>query len=1078
MNRRTLFSLIPLFGAVGLLMACLSVLNSGGPARAASLHQGDAQAPAFRALTVTASIPVSDTCSYQGVTKTVYFNNNSPGIITLTVYLTGTPPLTLTTGAAFGEGERAYTATDSPATFIVTYAVKTTDGNQPGILYTATRGDGLEATIAITFIQDITAPTTAIVTPSTDLWISTTLQITGTAADNEGGSGLAEVQVTTGTAWVAPDGLATWAYTWTPPSGQNGVAYTFVISAVDFVKNAATATRHITVDNIMTGTVSGLTSTTHLTGVWSNRATITVTWDPADDGPGIGLGGYAVLWDLFPLTVPSPTLNLDGSASATSTTLGEGDSHYFHIRAVDALGNWAESTAHLGPFKADNKSPEVQISYPSPGAILTTTHQPTVVITGTAYDPPPSSDVAWVDVTTGTAWVSATGTANWSYTWTLPLVDRQVYTLTARAYDNAGNLGLSANVPVTLDTVAPTATAPISHKASWVTSTVIYTWLASADNSGIAGYRIHITNTGGYSAVFPTASPILTFTQALSEGRGYFARVLAVDGVGNIGPWSGPSTVVTPDLSPPQISNPQISVGSGVTYFYVSGLTLFYTNTMPNADSFTVKGNASDAGPSGLAKATFSTAFGQTPSDDTDPAAFSGSYDVSPGATESGHITVTLYDRAGNFATQTYTYTLDGEGPYTGSVVIQGGAAYVSGTAVSLSLLSADAGCGVAQMCMTNTLALCNDWRPYTTTLANWNLDGSLDGIKTIYAWFKDHLGNASRPYTDTVILDRLAPSGSITIDNGAAYATQVTVTLSLTATDATSGLADQPMRFSSDGTTWSAWETFSVTKRWTLDDTSDGPKTVYAQFWDRAGNVATYSDTIFLDRRPPLVTVTAPLTSPVPFVVAWEATDQGSASGVVSYSVAYSVTGWVPWFLSTTLTNATFYTATPGQTVVFSVTAYDRAGNPGTGYARVYVDYHRVYIPLVLRNWVWWYQYDRYEPNDSPAQAYGPLSSGQVITAYIWDATDRDDYYWIQPSQSTPVTVTLTNIPANCDFDLYVYYYDQGRYQQVAYSNKSGNADEGVTFNATANTKYYIRVYPYQGSNNTQGYRLFVRWQ
>ncbi|MCX7855521.1 MAG: PPC domain-containing protein, partial [Anaerolineae bacterium] len=118
------------------------------------------------------------------------------------------------------------------------------------------------------------------------------------------------------------------------------------------------------------------------------------------------------------------------------------------------------------------------------------------------------------------------------------------------------------------------------------------------------------------------------------------------------------------------------------------------------------------------------------------------------------------------------------------------------------------------------------------------------------------------------------------------------------------------------------------------------------------------------------------------------------------------------------------------------------------------------------------------YEPNDSPAQAYGPLSSGQVITAYIWDATDRDDYYWIQPSQSTPVTVTLTNIPANCDFDLYVYYYDQGRYQQVAYSNKSGNADEGVTFNATANTKYYIRVYPYQGSSNTQGYRLFVRWQ
>lgn len=1072
MNRRTLFPLVALLVALALLAACLLALSDGESVRAAPLRQGTGEDLSFRALTVTADLPVSDTHPHQAVTKTVYFNNGGPGIITLTVDLTGTPPLTLTAGAAFAEGERTYTSTDSPATFVVTYEVGTDAGDQSGVLYTATDQRGLEVTVAITYIRDITAPAAAVVNPNADIWISTTLQITGTASDNEGGAGVAAVSVTIGTAWVPAEGISPWIYAWTPSTSQNGAPYTFSVRAADFVGNVQSlaATRRITVDNVMTGTVSGLTSTTHLTGVWSNRTTITVTWSHADDSPGIGLDKYAVLWDLSPLTVPSLTQHLIGPVNELSRTLDEGDSHYFHIRAVDGLGNWADATVHLGPFKIDTTPPGVTLTHPAHGALLTTTHRPTATLIVTATDA--RSGVAWVDVKADTTWVSTTlGVSGWTWDWGLPEVDRQVYTLTAQAYDNAGNAGLSADVPVTVDTVAPASSTPQPHRSPWVTSTVIYTWPDSTDRSGILGYWVNITNTAGYTTFFWVTSPPLTLSE-LSEGKGYYARVRAVDCVGNVGDWNGPSTVVTPDLTPPSIFNPQISVGSGVTYFYVSDLTLFYTNTMPTADSFTVKGNATDGGPSGLEKATFSQAFGQTPVTDTSPAVFSGSYDVSSGATESGNITVTIYDKAGNTATQVYTYTLDGEGPYTGSVAVQG-PEYISSPTVGLALFAADAGCGVARMCLSNAPS-CSNWESYTTT-RSWILEGA-DGEKTVYVWFRDYLGNASGPYTDTVVLDHLPPTGGIIINDGAAYAIQVMVTLTLTAADGTSGLAEAPMRFSNDGATWSTWEAFTTTKVWTLDNSVDGRKTVYVQYRDKANNFATYSDTIMLDRRPPAVTVTVPPTSPVPFIVAWEGEDLEPGSGVVSYSVAYSVTEWVVWFPSTTLTSATFYTATPGQTVVFRVNAYDRAGNVGTDYARVYVDYHRVYIPLVLRNWVWWYQYDRYEPNDTPAQAYGPLSSGQVITAYIWDATDRDDYYWFQPSQSAPVTITLTNIPASCDFDLYVYYYQNG-WQTAAQSNKSGNVDEEVRFNATANTKYYIRVYPYQGSSNTQSYRLSVRW-
>jgi hypothetical protein len=827
-------------------------------------------------------------------------------------------------------------------------------------------------------------------------------------------------------------------------------------------------------------------------------------------------------------------------------------------------------------------------------------------------------------------------------------------------------------VTVTVDMVAPEARAPNPHRSPWVTSTVVYTWDDSSDASGISGYRVNITNTAGYTASSWTTSPVLTFTEALTEGAGYYARVQAVDGVGNVGEWSGSNAVVTPDLTAPNVFNPQIAVGTGVTYFYVSGLTLFYTNTMPSADSFTVKGNASD-GLSGLHnKALFSAALGQSESEgDIVSGLFSRNYVVSPGATESGRITVTVYDKAGNAAFQIYTYTLDGDPPYTGSVTIAGGAEYVSSTAVSLALSSADAGCGVGGMCITHTLSCADtDWKPYTTTLT-WTLAGP-DGVQTVYVWFRDHLRNTAGPYTDTVILDRLAPSGTVTIAEGSAYTTGVTVTLSLTAADATSGV--EGMCVSNADTCFSSWEPFTSTKVWTLDGASDGEKTVYVWFRDRAGNVGgPFTDTILLDRQPPGVSIAYPsagavlttthqpqvvitgtasdatagvawvdvttgttwvsatgtanwaytwtlpvvnrqvytltaqaqdhagnwgasagvtvtvdtvapgadapnphrspwvtstvvytwtassdasgisgyrvnitntagytaffwvesspspaltftgaltegagyyarvqavdgvgnagewsgsstvvtpdLTAPrvvvtaptqiatTTFAVSWSAEDNLSGpSGTYSVYYREDSGAWQTWIPMTTTTQATFVSGTLGHTYVFSVTTADRAGNVGQGSATTKVAKWRVYIPLTLRNWVWWYQYDPYEPNDTPP-GYGPLTSGQVITAYIWDSTDRDDYYWFQPSSSSTASISLTSIPSGCDFDLYVYIYSAGGYQLVAWSNKTGNVDESVSFSVTGNTKYYIRVYPYRGSSSQQPYRLTVQW-
>jgi parallel beta-helix repeat protein len=109
--------------------------------------------------------------------------------------------------------------------------------------------------------------------------------------------------------------------------------------------------------------------------------------------------------------------------------------------------------------------------------------------------------------------------------------------------------------------------------------------------------------------------------------------------------------------------------------------------------------------------------------------------------------------------------------------------------------------------------------------------------------------GNQGGGLCDKAIkLDTEPPTGSLTINDGAATTISPTVTLRITANDPLSGVAE--MRFSNDGRTWSDWEGFQSTRSWDLTrfggSSSGGPKTVYAQLRDRVGNVSqTFSATI-----------------------------------------------------------------------------------------------------------------------------------------------------------------------------------------------------------------------------------------
>ncbi len=511
---------------------------------------------------------------------------------------------------------------------------------------------------------------------------------------------------------------------------------------------------------------------------------------------------------------PAPTL----SNTTAALRLGEG---------------WVDTNDNAADFAAVAPNPRNTQSPPNPGLPTAGIGAPTgsqtlsgasATISGTATDL--GGSVASVTVTiqrsgddsywTGSSWsltrtwLAASGTASWTYDWTFDPASQDgspVYTVVARATDDVGNTGSTTVTGVTVDNSAPSgASVSINGGAAYTASRDVSLTLAAA---GAAEMRF--SNDGVSWSSWEAYAASRSWT--LNAGDG--VKTVFVEYRDAAGNAAAAQAGITFDGTAP--SGASVSINGGAAYTASRDVSL----TLAAA---------------GAAEMRFSNDGVSWSSWEAYAASRSWTLNAGDGVKT---VFVEYRDAAGNTAPARDSITLHAWAPSGASIVIDGGAVYATSREVTLTLYAG----GASEMRFSNDGLAWSVWEAYAVS-RSWTLSAG-DGPKTVFAQFRVAAGDIA-PATDDIILDATVPSGaSIVIAGAAAYTASRDVSLTLAA----GGAAE--MRFSNDGLAWSVWEDYAVSRSWTLS-AGDGPKTVFVEYRDAAGNAASANDSIMLDAAAP----------------------------------------------------------------------------------------------------------------------------------------------------------------------------------------------------------------------------------
>lgn len=303
---------------------------------------------------------------------------------------------------------------------------------------------------------------------------------------------------------------------------------------------------------------------------------------------------------------------------------------------------------------------------------------------------------------------------------------------------------------------------------------------------------------------------------------------------------------------------------------------------------------------------------------------------------------VRLVDRFGNIGILEESILLDMTPP-TASVLINNGNSSTNNTNVAVHI-TPDAG--------VNDIAFIkytiNGLTPTTIAYTNsFNINvGNTNEEKVIAVTLIDRAEHISPEYSATVTLDTLPPTGTVTINGGAAYATEAEVTLGFTlGANVTDVVAVQ---FSNDNLTWSTEQAYSPSMSYTLP-IGDGSKTIYVRFIDRAGNIGTAQASIVLDTVAPtgqlIINNNEPYSNSLELQLTLSTLDSSELAGV-----QFSNDG-TAWSALEAYTNTKQWLVPGNGAVTIYVKFIDEAGNEYSTSSSIYVDTVKPIVSVAIED-------------------------------------------------------------------------------------------------------------------------------
>ncbi|MDD2309698.1 MAG: Ig-like domain-containing protein [Desulfuromonadaceae bacterium] len=195
---------------------------------------------------------------------------------------------------------------------------------------------------------------------------------------------------------------------------------------------------------------------------------------------------------------------------------------------------------------SDTTAPAVAIT--APGS--STTVSGTLAVSATASD---NVAVAKVEFyVNGTLQTSDTASP-YSFSWNTSSLVNGSYSITAKAYDAAGNVGQSAAGTVTVNNIVADTTAPITAITSPATNATVSGTVnisaSASDSVGVSKVEFYVN---GALKATDTASPYTySWNTALVSNGSYNVMAKAYDAAGNIGQSASVSATVNNGVTPP-----------------------------------------------------------------------------------------------------------------------------------------------------------------------------------------------------------------------------------------------------------------------------------------------------------------------------------------------------------------------------------------------------------------------------------------------------------------------------------------------------------------------------------------------